>query len=521
MRILFRHIRAIALLLCVVSAHTWAQAPDFILIQMNDVYEIAPLENGQRGGLARVATLRKQLQATCPQVFTVVSGDFLSPSLFNVLKVDGEPIKGKQMVEVLDAVGVDYVILGNHEYDHGLAVLKQRMQDSRFGWIATNVQEQTLQGPQPFERKGKPLPTEVRLKVPAGKGQGELILLGLTLDSHQRDWLALTPPRQALKTWLDKAGPQLGVAKQVPKALVALTHDYRSQDSLMAAECPQLSLIAGGHDHNRMYFRVGNVPVAKADANAKTVYVHRFYFDPNTRSYTLQSEAVAIDTSLAADPAVQVVVDRWMQQALDGVREMGLDPEEVLLVAEAPLYATEQAVRSQPTNLAQHIAKAMLLAAPEAHLAILGGGSIRLDDDQTGPYTAYDVVRTLPFGGHLVELEVNGETLMKILHAGDANTGTGGYLQYASPSTEVGGTRPVVMRPQKIGLSWFLDGQRIEAANIYRIVVNDYLVTGKERGLGFLNATSPEILSTFPHYAEDDPKADIRKAFIAYLRQLK
>lgn len=520
MRMLLRHFRAFALLLCVATTPAWAQAPDFILIQMNDVYEIAPLENGQRGGLARVATLRKQLQATCPQVLTVVSGDFLSPSLFNVLKVGGEPIKGKQMVEVLDAVGVDYVILGNHEYDHGLAVLKQRMQDSRFGWIATNVQEQTPQGPQPFVRQGKPLPTEVRLKVPAGKGQGELVLLGLTLESHKRDWLALTPPRQALKAFLEKAGPQTGT-KQAPTAVVALTHDYRSQDSLMAAEFPRLNLVAGGHDHNRMYFRVGNVPVAKADANAKTVYVHRFYFDPKTRTYASQTEAVAIDTSLAADPTVQAVVDRWMQQALEGVREMGLDPEEVLLAAETPLFGTEQAVRSQPTNLAQHIAKAMLLAAPEAHLAILGGGSIRLDDDHTGPYTAYDVVRTLPFGGHIVELEVNGETLMKILNAGDANTGTGGYLQYATSSTEVGGARPVVMRPQKIGLSWFLDGQRIEAANIYRIVVNDYLVTGKERGLGFLNATSPDILSTFPHYAEDDPKADIRKAFIAYLRQLK
>lgn len=32
------------------------------ILQMNDVYEIAPVESGQRGGLARVATIKNDLR---------------------------------------------------------------------------------------------------------------------------------------------------------------------------------------------------------------------------------------------------------------------------------------------------------------------------------------------------------------------------------------------------------------------------------------------------------------------------
>ena len=44
----------------------------FTILQLNDVYEITPVEAGKRGGLARVATLRKRLLAANPNTFIVV-----------------------------------------------------------------------------------------------------------------------------------------------------------------------------------------------------------------------------------------------------------------------------------------------------------------------------------------------------------------------------------------------------------------------------------------------------------------
>ncbi|HXG01695.1 MAG TPA: hypothetical protein VNL69_12945, partial [Bacteroidota bacterium] len=57
-----------------------SDAVDVTLLQLNDVYEISPLENGAYGGLARVATIRKHLLRENPNTFTFLAGDFISPS---------------------------------------------------------------------------------------------------------------------------------------------------------------------------------------------------------------------------------------------------------------------------------------------------------------------------------------------------------------------------------------------------------------------------------------------------------
>ncbi|MDQ6610380.1 MAG: bifunctional metallophosphatase/5'-nucleotidase, partial [Bacteroidota bacterium] len=72
---------------------------DVSFVQINDVYEIAPLSGGKEGGIARVATLKKEWLQKNPNTFLVIAGDFLSPSVYNSLKVDGKAIRGKQMVD--------------------------------------------------------------------------------------------------------------------------------------------------------------------------------------------------------------------------------------------------------------------------------------------------------------------------------------------------------------------------------------------------------------------------------------
>src|SRR3954452_4962243 len=86
-------------------------------VQINDVYEIAPLNNGKEGGMARVATLKQQYVKQNRNTFLVIAGDFLSPSIYNSLNYKGEYIRGKQMVEALNEAGMDIAILGNHELD--------------------------------------------------------------------------------------------------------------------------------------------------------------------------------------------------------------------------------------------------------------------------------------------------------------------------------------------------------------------------------------------------------------------
>ena len=69
----------------------------FTFLQVNDVYEIAPLNNGTLGGMARVATLKKQLLAQNPNTYLVLAGDFLSPSVMGTVKIDGKKISGARL----------------------------------------------------------------------------------------------------------------------------------------------------------------------------------------------------------------------------------------------------------------------------------------------------------------------------------------------------------------------------------------------------------------------------------------
>ena len=89
----------------------------FTILHFNDVYEITPVEGGRAGGLARVATLRHRLLAADPHTLTVLAGDFFSPSALGTARVDGARLNGRQMVAVLNAVGVDVAALGNHGFD--------------------------------------------------------------------------------------------------------------------------------------------------------------------------------------------------------------------------------------------------------------------------------------------------------------------------------------------------------------------------------------------------------------------
>jgi hypothetical protein len=118
------------------------------ILHFNDVYEITPVEGGRSGGLARVATVRKQLLARGIPLLTTLGGDFLSPSALGTARVDGEILAGKQMVAVLNAVGLDWTTLGNHEFDIAAPLFRARIAESKFRYVVSNVTD-TLGRPFP------------------------------------------------------------------------------------------------------------------------------------------------------------------------------------------------------------------------------------------------------------------------------------------------------------------------------------------------------------------------------------
>ncbi|MCU0448945.1 MAG: bifunctional metallophosphatase/5'-nucleotidase [Bernardetiaceae bacterium] len=473
------------------------QGPRLTLLAINDVYEIAPLANGTEGGMARVATLRRQLQAQNPNTYLLHAGDFVSPSVIGTLRYEGKRIAGRQMIEVMNAAGVDYATFGNHEFDISGADLQARIDESNFEWVVANLRQRGPAGLGPLQqaRNGEPKPLASSFVLPLGQRQVGVLAVAIPTANPFAEFedplVAAEREYQGLAARCD--------------FVIALTHLEVAQDLELARRLSGLRLIIGGHDHENMRHQVGQTLVCKADANAKTAYVH--YLQLRGKQLKIKAKLRKIDPSLPADPATEQVVGKWTAIANQSFAEMGFNAQEVVYRAPAPLDGLEKSVRNQATNLTELIGQAFLRACPQAEAVVYNSGSIRVDDKLAGNVTQYDVVRILPFGGPLVTVALKGQLLAKALASGQANRGIGGYLQ------------TVNLAPGPNG-QWLLKGQPLDPQRTYTVAMTDFLLTGREAGLDYLTPQNPDIQSVTPG-AGNSPAADVRKALISYLLTLK
>ena len=458
-------------------------AVTFTVLQMNDVYEITPVEGGQAGGLARVAGLRAQLLAQDPNTLTVLAGDYLSPSALGTARVDGERLAGKQMVAVLNALGLDAAALGNHEFDVSEEAFAARMAESDFAVISANA----------LQADGTPFPNVARRAVlPVVVAPGDTVRVGVAsvvLPSTVKDWIHYLDADSTLRAEVARLDAETDV-------VLALTHQAFADDATAAATIPGIDAVLGGHEHENVRALRGPrmVPVLKADANARTVFVHHVTLDRRTGDVSLESELVFITPDTPEDPATAAVVGEWVEAAYAGFRADGFEPENVVVTTTSPLDGREGTVRTRPADLGILIAEGFRQASG-AEVAILNGGSIRIDDViSAGPFTEYDAIRVLPFGGEVLSVQMTGATLVRALDQGLANAGTGGYLQTAGLARTADGT-------------WTAGGTPIDPARTYLVGVNDFLVSGRESGLGFLDVSGPDLTEVGRH-------GDVRRALI-------
>lgn len=78
---------------------------------------------------------------------------------------------------------------------------------------------------------------------------------------------------------------QLEALRDQVDILVGITHLPMSEDIKLSSQFPALDLIIGGHEHENMMEQPGPefAPIYKADANARTVYIHDLTFNTETQ----------------------------------------------------------------------------------------------------------------------------------------------------------------------------------------------------------------------------------------------
>lgn len=479
---------------------------EVVFLQVNDVYEIAPLAGGKVGGMARVATLKKQYRQQNSNTFLVMAGDFLSPSVYNSLKYQGSRIRGKQMVEAMNTAGMDYAIFGNHELDISETELQERINESGFKWISSNTFHKAKDKVEPFSRTGianSAFDETYIMNVKDKDGtRARIGFIGLTLPFNKASYVSYTDPLATAKLMYNRI-------KDSVDAVVAITHQTIEDDELLAKEIPGLTVIMGGHEHDMRFEKIGNIYITKAHANAKSAYVLRLRINKNTGKNEVKPELKYLDESVMVDSATNVVVQKWMDIANENYASLGFDARKVIIEKGVRLDGRETEVRSHPTNLTRLIVKSMEAASPNADMAIVNSGSIRLDDILAMPLTQYDILRSLPYGGSINEVDMKGSLLTKVLEAGRKNKGTGGYLQYSEKAVydAANGT-------------WKIGNAAIDPFKVYRVALSDFLLTGGESNLDFLNTKNADIVKVYDvQTAPTNPQSDIRLAIVKYLER--
>lgn len=477
----------------------------FKFIQLNDVYEIAPLSGGKYGGMARVAHVVDSIRAVESNTFLVMAGDFLNPSLLGSVKVDGERLRGRHMVEVMNAMDFDLVTFGNHEFDLGVEDLQKRLNESTFDWTTANAYQVLEDGNSSFVK----ITGTDTIRIPETKmftiEENDSVVMNVgvfsvMIDSNPVDYVYYSDHQLEAKTAyssLNSAGADV---------VLGLTHLKVEQDKALLDLLPNVPFIMGGHEHNNMLIPTKTGVVAKADANAKTIYIHSFTYNKKSKNLKIDSHLMPIDDRIASKPAVKAIVDRWNVVLENKIKQVIDDPNEVIYYAQTPLDGTDSASRGVQTNLGDILTHAMALSFDQpVDAAFVNGGSIRIDDQIADAVTSIDIFRVLPFGGKVLKVKMTGALLIQVLDFGKSKGGTGAYLQrYNLDESPTGG--------------WLLEGNPLDESKAYTVAISDFLMKGYD--IPFLTTANPGILEVHEPKVTESAN-DIRKAVILYLKSIK
>ncbi|CAF0753263.1 unnamed protein product [Adineta ricciae] len=398
-------------------------------LQMNDVYEMIPLGGGKKGGLARVATIRKLLLQENSQTFTVISGDIVSPSALGNSIVNGSMLNGKQMIATFNVLGVDYATLGNHEFDLKELSLRRRLNESRFEWIASNVYERNTT--KPFHNI---LPHKIITIANVN-----ILLIGLTIDDNfgpatSPPYVDITPQRtlpEFTGDYIKHLRDDLGLKWDV---LICLTHVNMQNDIEIVEHNPAIDVVLGGHEHENYYLKRGSkyASIYKADDNAFSVFIHRFAYQPQTKQLMIFSKLTQVTPRFPDEPETAKVANYFYETGLQAYRNQGYVPDRIVCVLPVGFNFDGRSaiIRSQQTHLTRALCYSMMNAT-KTNVCVLNSGAIRVDDQLMGTITQYDILRCLPFPTNLITVNINGSSLVKVLNRGLNQINTGMFVSYA------------------------------------------------------------------------------------------
>jgi len=377
-------------------------------------------------------TLRKSIQQENPNTLFLMSGDTISPS------VESITYKGQQMIEAWNAIGLDYATFGNHEFDFGPDVLKQRVQESKFGWTAANVIDTTTN--QPFGG--------ARRYVVREFGGVKIGIFGLVLPETK---ITSRPgPNVEFRSPCDTAKEVVSeLHGQGVKVVVALTHLSMREDKEVA-RCADVNLIVGGHEHTLLESHAGIAPIFKMTSDARELGRIDLNISPATGELeSIDWKVIPVDSTTKEAPEFAAIYRKYAGLLAELAKPVGR--------TSVALDARSLENRTRETNVGNFVTDAFRKSTA-ADVGLMNGGSVRADNVLgPGKLTMRDLLSILPFKNKLVKIEVTGATLRAALEHG---------VSRSAEDSQPGGF------PQVSGIQFSFDASRPAGARLVDVKVN-------------------------------------------------
>lgn len=434
-----------------------AAADNLILIQTNDTHSQIDPNDKNLGGIQRRKAVIDSIRAIHPDALLIDSGDAVQGSLF--FTIYGGEVEMKMMNEL----GYDIAILGNHDFDNGVESLAKNLALSDARWITTN-----------YDLSGTPLAPYFSPYTISEIDGKKIAFIGINLNPKgmiaegNYDGVKYLDGIKAANAtaWHLKHNEKVDL-------VVAVTHigydevaDLNDQE--LAEESEDIDIILGGHSHTVLRPGSGKEWV-KNDQDREVLVTQ------NGKSGIFVTEVTVDLDSIGSKPPVyrQIAVD----SRLDNTRSERIDSilapyragvEEMMgrKIGESAveLDADKAPLLNFITDFALDRAGKL---TSDVDLAIMNKGGLRRDLPK-GTITQGEIIMMQPFDNRLVVLELKGEDLLDALDVMGRRGGDGlsrGMDVTFDPAT--GKT-----------LSARLNGKPIDPDKTYRVATIDYLANG-------------------------------------------
>jgi 5'-nucleotidase len=417
------------------------------------------------GGVARMATLLKQLRARHPGAAFVAAGDLIGASPLLSGLFHDEPT-----VAALSRMGLEASAVGNHEFDAGAAALLRLQKGARFHYLAANVVKAdgtTLLPPYYIRRfDGVPvafigvvLQGAARIVAPAG-------VAGLSFRDEAASVNALVPELKARgieaivvlihqggeagggRNACQVRGPILDIVKRLDKAV---------------------DVVVSGHTHQAYNCVVDGRLLTSAHRYGTMVTEIDLTLDRKSHDViAAKADNLLVRPSLKPDPAIAGLVARTERKAA---------PLANRIVGRLAMPLSRTAAAGGESAMGAAVADALLAGAPGAQIAFMNPGGIRAGLERAGPVTYGDLFTVLPFGNAIVTLDLTGAQLKAVLEQQWADPAITRILQVSNGFAYAwDGGRPD--GDHVVPGSLMLDGAPIRPDATYRVAVPDYLAQG-------------------------------------------